>query len=180
MTDLVPRLIDLVGTEVPDMDTAPIENAYDFAEKAHGTERRRSGELFITHPLEVAMILARMQLDQEALIAALFTMSSKILRSRPKTSRKSLGHRRESRGRRYETRQDRLGQRPRRIQQAAREKERQAESLRKMFLAMVDDVRVVLIKLADRLHNMRTLEHMPEDQTATLRPGNNRDFCSAR
>ncbi len=158
-------LLDLIAHELPGMDTSAIEAAYDFAAAAHGDDRRRSGEPFITHPVEVAMILARMQLDQEALVAALL---HDVAEDTPVT---------------IEEIEEEFGASVANLvagvtklgkiawasdadanAQAAREKERQAESLRKMFLAMVDDVRVVLIKLADRLHNMRTLEHMPEDK----------------
>ncbi|CAN5712440.1 GTP diphosphokinase [soil metagenome] len=159
------NLLDLVRYEVPDMDTEPLERAYHFAEQAHGAERRRSGEPFITHPVEVAMILARMQLDQETLVAALLHdvvedtgFSVKDIEDEFGATVANLVAGVTKLGKIAWTSDDDA------TQQAAREKERQAESLRKMFLAMVDDVRVVLIKLADRLHNMRTLEHMPEDK----------------
>ena len=158
-------LVDIIRAEVPDMSVEPIRRAYEFAERAHGGERRRSGELFITHPLEVAMILARMQLDQETLIAALL---HDVVEDTPHTL--------EDIEREFGPSVARLVSGVTKLgkiawpsdgdpaHQADREKARQAESLRKMFLAMVDDVRVVLIKLADRLHNMRTLEHMPEEK----------------
>lgn len=165
------ELLRLIATELPGMGTDEIERAYRYAEAAHGTERRRSGELFITHPVEVAMILARMQLDQEALIAALL---HDVVEDTPIT----LEEIEESFGATVANLVSgvtKLGKIAWASDndanvQAARENDRQAESLRKMFLAMVDDVRVVLIKLADRLHNMRTLEHMPEDkQTRSAR-----------
>ncbi|MEZ4569117.1 MAG: RelA/SpoT family protein [Thermomicrobiales bacterium] len=158
-------LLNLVHLELPDMDTEPLERAYHFAEAAHGNERRRSGELFITHPVEVAMILARMQLDQEALVAALLhdvvedtSYSAEDIEEEFGATVANLVSGVTKLGKiAWASDHDASDQ-------AAREKERQAESLRKMFLAMVDDVRVVLIKLADRLHNMRTLEHMPEEK----------------
>ena len=158
-------LLDIIRAEVPDMSIEPIRRAYEFAERAHGDDRRRSGELFITHPLEVAMILARMQLDQETLIAALLHDVVEDTEHSLEDVEKEFG----PSVARLVSGVTKLGKiawpsdsDP--SHQADREKERQAESLRKMFLAMVDDVRVVLIKLADRLHNMRTLEHMPEEK----------------
>ncbi|HLT20184.1 MAG TPA: HD domain-containing protein, partial [Thermomicrobiales bacterium] len=158
-------LLDIIRAEVPDMSIEPIRRAYEFAERAHGDDRRRSGELFITHPLEVAMILARMQLDQETLIAALLHDVVEDTEHSLEDVEKEFG----PSVARLVSGVTKLGKiawpsdsDP--SHQADREKERQAESLRKMFLAMVDDVRVVLIKLADRLHNMRTLGHMPEEK----------------
>ncbi|MFW6074322.1 MAG: RelA/SpoT family protein, partial [Chloroflexota bacterium] len=126
--------------------------------------RRRSGEPYISHPVEVALILARMQLDAETLTAAL-------LHDVVEDTECTIDDIREHFGEQVAHLVEgvtKLGQIPwtttQNEDQAEREKARQAESLRKMFLAMVDDVRVVLIKLADRLHNMRTLEHMPEDK----------------
>jgi GTP pyrophosphokinase len=158
-------LLELVRHEVPDMSTEVIERAYAFAETAHADARRRSGELFICHPVAVAMILARMQLDQETLVAALLhdvvedtSYSATDIEKEFGASIAGLVSGVTKLGKiAWPSENDASDQ-------AAREKERQAESLRKMFLAMVDDVRVVLIKLADRLHNMRTLEHMPEEK----------------
>ena len=158
-------LLDLLAVEIPDMDAEVIERAFHFADDAHGGTKRRSGEPFITHPLEVAMILARMQLDQEALVAALLhdvvedtDVRTEDIESEFGPTVASLVSGVTKLGKIAWTSENDASA------QAAREKERQAESLRKMFLAMVDDVRVVLIKLADRLHNMRTLEHMPEEK----------------
>jgi GTP pyrophosphokinase len=141
------------------MDTTVVKQAYDFARAAHEGKFRRSGEPYISHPVEVAIILAEMQLDQETVAAALLHDVVEDTETTMEDLRELFGDRIV----RLVDGVTKLG----RIRwaaetdQAVREKERQAESLRKMFLAMVDDVRVVLIKLADRLHNMRTLEHMP-------------------
>ncbi|HEU4792150.1 MAG TPA: HD domain-containing protein, partial [Nitrolancea sp.] len=136
-----------------------VKHAYDFAKGAHEGKFRRSGEPYISHPVEVAIILAEMQLDQETLAAAL-------LHDVVEDTETTMEELRELFGDRIVRLVDGVTKLGRirwaaETDQAVREKERQAESLRKMFLAMVDDVRVVLIKLADRLHNMRTLEHMP-------------------
>ncbi|HET9014012.1 MAG TPA: bifunctional (p)ppGpp synthetase/guanosine-3',5'-bis(diphosphate) 3'-pyrophosphohydrolase [Thermomicrobiaceae bacterium] len=152
-------LAAVVQQHLPGMDTEVIRRAYDFASEAHEGKRRRSGEPYITHPVEVAIILAEVQLDQETLAAALLhdviedtdvTVEELTSVFGERIARLVDGVTKLGRIR-WTTEEE----------QASREKERQAESLRKMFLAMVDDVRVVLIKLADRLHNMRTLEHMP-------------------
>lgn len=158
------QLLAIIRSEDPNADTAFVERAYEFAADAHADIRRRSGELYISHPVAVAMILARMELDSETLAAALlhdvvedthFTIEEIADEFGPQVAQLVEGV-------------TKLGQiawsteHPE--ERAEREKARQAENLRKMFLAMVDDVRVVLIKLADRLHNLRTLEHMPEEK----------------
>ena len=152
-------LAGVIERHMPGMDVTAIRHAYDYASEAHRGKRRRSGEPYISHPVEVAIILAEVQLDQETLAAALLhdviedtdvTVEELTAVFGERIARLVDGVTKLGRIR-WTTEEE----------QASREKERQAESLRKMFLAMVDDVRVVLIKLADRLHNMRTLEHMP-------------------
>lgn len=159
------ELLSVIHRELPGMDTAQIEAAYAFSDDAHAGVRRKSGELYISHPVKVAIILAEMQLDQETLTAALLhdvvedtdvTIDDIHKHFGPRIAALVEGVTKLSR---IPWAND-LGDE----EQALREKERQAESLRKMFLAMVDDLRVVLIKLADRLHNMRTLEHVPTEK----------------
>ncbi len=156
------RLMDVLRREYPDLDPTEIERAFWFAAEAHSNDHRRSGELFITHPVEVAVILANMQMGEETLIAALLhdvvedtDIATEDIEREFGAQVAGLVESVTKLGRIPWTSEDSDADR------AAREQTRQAESLRKMFLAMVDDVRVVLIKLADRLHNMRTLEHMP-------------------
>lgn len=159
------ELLAVIQREMPGMDTTQIEAAYAFSDDAHAGVRRKSGELYISHPVKVAIILAEMQLDQETLTAALLhdvvedtdtTIDDIQKQFGPRIAALVEGVTKLSR---IPWTSD-LGDE----EQALREKERQAESLRKMFLAMVDDLRVVLIKLADRLHNMRTLEHVPAEK----------------
>ena len=159
------ELLAVIHRESPGMDTTQIEAAYAFSDDAHAGVRRKSGELYISHPVKVAIILAEMQLDQETLTAALLhdvvedtdvTIDDIQKHFGPRIAALVEGVTKLSR---IPWTSD-LGDE----EQALREKERQAESLRKMFLAMVDDLRVVLIKLADRLHNMRTLEHVPAEK----------------
>jgi len=152
-------LEQVIRERMPGMDLTLVRKAYEFADQAHAGKLRRSGDPYISHPLAVAIILAEMQLDQETLCAALLHDVIEDTDTSVEELTTIFGERIArlvdgvtKLGRiRWTTEEDSV----------TREKERQAESLRKMFLAMVDDVRVVLIKLADRLHNMRTLEHMP-------------------
>jgi GTP pyrophosphokinase len=146
---------------LPEDKVALVKEAYSFAEAAHQGQVRKSGDPFISHPLDTAMTVAALQLDAAAVAAALL----------------------------HDVQEDcdipnaelakRFGREVARLVDGATKLERitwhaptdggpdrsiQAENLRKMFLAMAEDVRVIIIKLADRLHNMRTLEALPEDK----------------
>ena len=151
----VTRFRDLtkaVSTYRPNDDLEIIRRAYDFSTQNHTGQSRASGEPYVVHPLEVAMILADMKMDANAIAAGLLhdcveDTSVTIVDVR-KEFGEQVAHLVEG------------VTKISKIDFATRE-ERQAENLRKMMLAMVDDIRVVLIKLADRLHNMRTLEHLP-------------------
>ncbi|CAA9543202.1 MAG: Guanosine-3',5'-bis(diphosphate) 3'-pyrophosphohydrolase / GTP pyrophosphokinase, (p)ppGpp synthetase II, partial [uncultured Thermomicrobiales bacterium] len=146
-----------------------VERAAALAIEAHAGMRRKSGDPYAVHPIETAAILARMQLDGETLAAAL--LHDVIEDTGIPAVRVEEGF-----GARVLKLVDgvtKLGQIPWSGEatvegQASREQERQAESLRKMFLAMVDDIGVVLIKLADRLHNMRTLDAMPRHKQVRI------------
>src|SRR4051812_6991017 len=139
--------------KAPDVES--IEQAYAVARQAHSGQYRQSGEPYITHPLAVAKILAEWHLDSQALMAALLhdvvedtaTTKAEIAR----TFGKSVGDLVDG-----VSKIDRIEFQT--LQQA------QAENFRKMLLAMARDVRVILIKLADRLHNMRTLEAVPPEK----------------
>ena len=139
----------------PSADLRGIEEAYTFALEHHAGQMRKSGEPFISHPLEVAMILAGLNLDTATLQAA-------ILHDVVEDSAVSLKEVRELFGDEVAVLVDgvtKLG----RIKFASLA-EAQAQNLRKMLIAMAKDIRVILIKLADRLHNMRTLGALPEEQ----------------
>jgi guanosine-3',5'-bis(diphosphate) 3'-pyrophosphohydrolase len=130
-----------------------IEKAYNFAAEAHKGQLRNSGEEFVLHPLEVACILAELEMDDSTIIAAL-------LHDVAEDTDKSLDDIRKTFGNEVARLVDgvtKLG----RIEYKSKV-EVQVENLRKMFLAMARDIRVVLIKLADRLHNMRTLDFQTE------------------
>ncbi len=136
-------------------DLRGIEEAYRFALEHHKSQKRKSGEPFISHPLEVAMILAQLNLDTATLQAAL-------LHDVVEDSKVSLKQVREIFGDEVAALVDgvtKLG----RIKFSSLA-EAQSQNLRKMLIAMAKDIRVILIKLADRLHNMRTLLALPEEK----------------
>ncbi|OGY47804.1 MAG: hypothetical protein A2840_01135 [Candidatus Buchananbacteria bacterium RIFCSPHIGHO2_01_FULL_47_11b] len=131
-----------------------IRLAYDFAEEAHKGQIRKSGQPYINHPLETAITLARMGMDQDTIIAGL-------LHDVPEDTTYSLVDVEKNFGK--EVAQLVAG-----ITKLGvikyRGIERYAENLRKMFISMAQDIRIVLIKMADRLHNLRTLEHLPAEK----------------
>ena len=143
----------------PGADTELLRRAYVFSAYEHRDQVRRSGEPYLVHPLEVADILADLRLDVVAVAAGLL---HDIVEDTPTT----IGRIRELFGESVAHVVEgvtKLG-----ALQFASSEERQAESFRKMLLAMVDDVRVILVKLADRLHNMRTLHHLPEERRVPI------------
>jgi GTP pyrophosphokinase len=140
----------------PNDDLELVKKAYDYSMKNHAGQSRASGEPYLVHPLEVALVLAEMKMDSVAVAAGLLHDSVEDTSVTIVDIRKEFG--------------EQVAHivegvtKISKIDFATRE-EQQAENLRKMMLAMVDDIRVILIKLADRLHNMRTLEHLaPERQ----------------
>lgn len=137
---------------LPERERARVAEAFDVAERAHRGDVRRSGEAYITHPVAVAELLAEMLLDADAIIAGLLhdTVEDTSLTFDDVEAGFGAAVRRIVEG---ETKISKLAVR-------AYEDE-QAENLRQMLLAMVGDVRIILVKLADRLHNMRTLASMP-------------------
>jgi GTP diphosphokinase / guanosine-3',5'-bis(diphosphate) 3'-diphosphatase len=139
----------------PQDDLTIVKKAYDYSLKVHEGQTRASGEPYLVHPLEVALVLAEMKMDPVAIAAGLLHDSvedtSVTIEDITKEFGEQVAHIVEG------------VTKISKIDFATRE-EQQAENLRKMMLAMVDDIRVVLIKLADRLHNMRTLEHLPPER----------------
>jgi GTP pyrophosphokinase len=140
-----------LGHYLPPPDVALVERAFEFSESAHRGQFRKSGEPYITHPLAVASILSEWQLDAEGLAAAL-------LHDVMEDTSVTRGEIELTFGKPVAAMVDGLSKLDQ-IEFASRE-DAQAESFRKMLLAMARDVRVILIKLADRLHNMRTLDAM--------------------
>ncbi|MEO5764841.1 MAG: bifunctional (p)ppGpp synthetase/guanosine-3',5'-bis(diphosphate) 3'-pyrophosphohydrolase [Casimicrobiaceae bacterium] len=140
-----------LGHYLPPPDVALVERAFEFSESAHRGQFRKSGEPYITHPLAVASILSQWRLDAEGLAAALLhdvMEDTSVTRNELETTF----------GRPVAEMVDGVSKLDQ-IEFNSRE-DQQAESFRKMLLAMARDVRVILIKLADRLHNMRTLDAM--------------------
>src|SRR5262252_7867635 len=140
-----------LGNYLPQPDIALVERAFEFSDSAHRGQFRKSGEPYITHPLAVASILSQWRLDAQGLAAALLhdvMEDTAITKNEIETSF----------GKPVADMVDGVSKLDQ-IEFTSRE-DAQAESFRKMLLAMAQDVRVILIKLADRLHNMRTLDAM--------------------
>jgi GTP pyrophosphokinase len=146
------ELVELVRSYDPEADEDALNRAYVFSMRAHGSQTRASGDSYFSHPVEVAGILAGMKLDSASIVTGLLhdtvedtlaTIDEIERLFGPKIGRLVDGVTKLSR---LELQSDHA---------------RQAENFRKLFLAMSEDIRVLLVKLADRLHNMRTLGHVP-------------------
>ena len=159
---LYKELINSVLKYHPSTDISMIEKAYKVASEAHEGQKRKSGEPYIIHPLCVAIILADLELDKETIVAGLLHDAVEDTLMTYEEVEKEFG----SEVALLVDGVTKLGQ----LSYSADKVEVQAENLRKMFLAMAKDIRVILIKLADRLHNMRTLQYMrPEKQQEKAR-----------
>ena len=160
--DLYKELISGIRKYHPSADVTQIEKAYQIAYNAHKGQVRKSGEPYIIHPICVATILAELELDKETIVGGL-------LHDVVEDTVMTLDEISEEFGSEVALIVDgvtKLGQ----LSYSSDKVEVQAENLRKMFLAMAKDIRVILIKLADRLHNMRTLKYMtPEKQKEKAR-----------
>ena len=136
------------------VDEGRIRSAYEFSKKAHTGQKRRSGEPYVSHPLAVAEYLARLNMDTDTIIAALLHDTCEDTKITPDDIEKNFGS---------DVRFLVTG-----VTKVNKLKyhgvERTAENLRKMFLAIAEDIRVVIIKLVDRLHNMKTLEFLPPEK----------------
>jgi GTP pyrophosphokinase len=148
-------LLEKVRSYSPEADLELLRRAYVFSALEHKGQVRHSGEPYLVHPLEVADLLADMKLDVAAVAAGLLHDVVEDTLTTPERIAELFGpeiaHVVEG--------VTKIGAIP-----FSSSEERQAENFRKMLLAMVDDIRVILVKLADRLHNMRTLQHLPEDR----------------
>jgi guanosine-3',5'-bis(diphosphate) 3'-pyrophosphohydrolase len=150
------ELLRTMRANRPADDLELVRKAYEFSQKNHAGQTRASGEPYLVHPLGVAQVLAEMKMDAVSIAAGLLHDSVEDTSVTIVDIRKEFGEQ-----------VAHIVEGVTKISQIdfATREEQQAENLRKMMLAMVDDIRVVLIKLADRLHNMRTLEHLtPERQ----------------
>ena len=155
-SQLYKKLIDKVISYHPSADISMIEKAYNLAMNAHKDQLRKSGEPYIVHPLCVANILAELELDKESIVAGI--LHDVVEDTEITTAQVSEMFSEEI---------SLLVDGVTKLTQLKYSKDKvevQAENLRKMFLAMAKDIRVILIKLADRLHNMRTLKYMTDDK----------------
>ena len=153
--DQLDELIRRVHAYNPQADVGLIRRAYEYSARMHGEQKRMSGEPYVTHPLNVALIIAQFKLDLPSVITGL------------------LHDVVEDTGTSLEEIQNLFGSEVARLVDGVTKvskitflsrAEKQAENFRKMIIAMAHDIRVVLIKLADRLHNMRTLDHLPPEK----------------
>ncbi len=152
------RLAEIIKQHNPNADLTLLRKAYEVADTMHNQQKRKSGEPFIIHPVAVATMLAEMEMDMPSIIAG---MLHDVIEDTPMT---------------YEDVEAQFGKeiaylvdgvtKLKRIPTATKE-ELQAENLRKMFLSMASDIRVIVIKLVDRLHNMRTLQYLNTDSQIT-------------
>jgi guanosine-3',5'-bis(diphosphate) 3'-pyrophosphohydrolase len=149
------QLLDAIRSRDPDADLDPIRRAVAFAVEAHGDQQRVSGEPFVTHPLAAAQILADFLVDPIAIQA-------ELLHDVPEDTGFDLSDIEERFGAEVAQLVDGVTKLSK--FSTLSHEQQQAENIRKMFLAMAEDIRVVLIKLADRLHNMRTLAALPADK----------------
>jgi GTP diphosphokinase / guanosine-3',5'-bis(diphosphate) 3'-diphosphatase len=152
-------LLEKVRSYSPEADLELLRRAYVFSALEHKGQIRHSGEPYLVHPLEVADFLADMKLDVAAVAAGLLHDVVEDTLTTPERIEELFGaeisHIVEG--------VTKIGAIP-----FSSSEERQAENFRKMLLAMVDDIRVILVKLADRLHNMRTLHHLPDDRRTKI------------
>jgi RelA/SpoT family (p)ppGpp synthetase len=148
------ELIEKVRSYDPDADEGLINRAYVFSMKAHGSQVRASGDPYFSHPIEVAGILTDLKLDDQTIATAILHDTIEDTLATPEEIERLFG---KDVARLVDgvTKLSKI--------EAQSENERAAENLRKFLLALSDDIRVLLVKLADRLHNMRTLHHIPNE-----------------
>ena len=155
----VEELFSALESYLPSERVRAVETAYEFAERRHDGQKRKSGDAYVTHPVAVARLVAGLSMDAQTVQAALLhdviedcDVSSAELRKRFGADVASLVE--------GATKIERIAN----VDASAAD----AETLRKMFVAMAEDVRVVIVKIADRLHNMRTLEYLEPDRQQAL------------
>src|ERR1700704_6294701 len=152
-------ILDKVESYKPDFDEELLQRAYIFSAREHRGQVRSSGEPYLVHPLNVAYILAGMRLDETSIAVGLVHDVLEDTLTTKETLQQMFG--------------DDVAELVDGVTKISRyafvsKEEQQAETFRKMLLAMVSDLRVVLVKLADRLHNMRTLQYLPDERRLAL------------
>src|SRR3569832_2445752 len=155
MTEAVRQIVDTVSAYDPAADVGLIERCFDFAAERHSGQRRRSGEPYVVHPVGVARIISDLRLDVASVCAGLLHDCVEDTSATAEDIGRLFGQEIQF----LVEGVTKLGQ----IPWTTRE-ERQAENFRKMLLAMARDIRVILIKLADRVDNMRPLTHIPRNK----------------
>ncbi len=153
------ELVELVKRYNPNADEALLNRAYVYAMRAHGMQKRASGDPYFSHPLEVAAILTKLRLDDATIVAALLHDTIEDTEATRAEIDKVFG--------------PQIGALVEGLTKIKKldlvsKKAAQAENFRKLLLAIADDVRVLLVKLADRLHNMRTLHYVPPEKRARI------------
>src|SRR5205823_7130080 len=153
------QILEKVESYKPDFDQELLERAYIFSAREHRGQVRSSGEPYLVHPLQVAYILAEMRLDETSIAVGLLHDVLEDTLTTKETLQQMFG--------------DDIAELVDGVTKISRyayvsKEEQQAETFRKMLLAMVSDLRVVLVKLADRLHNMRTLQHLAEEKRVAI------------
>src|SRR4028118_255565 len=148
-------ILDRIESYKPDFDEELLQKAYIFSAREHRGQIRSSGEPYLIHPLNVAYILADMRLDETSIAVGLLHDVLEDTLTTKETLEQMFG--------------EQVAELVDGVTKISRyayvsKEEQQAETFRKMLLAMVSDLRVVLVKLADRLHNMRTLQYLPEEK----------------
>ncbi|HEX7705019.1 MAG TPA: HD domain-containing protein, partial [Thermoanaerobaculia bacterium] len=148
-------ILDRVESYKPEFDEELLQKAYIFSAREHRGQVRSSGEPYLIHPLNVAYTLADMRLDETSIAVGLLHDVLEDTLTTKETLQEIFG--------------DQVAELVDGVTKISRyayvsKEEQQAETFRKMLLAMVSDLRVVLVKLADRLHNMRTLQYLPEEK----------------
>ena len=157
---LYQELISRVRKYHPSDDISLIEKAYNLASMAHKNQLRKSGEPYIIHPLSVAIILAELQLDKETIVSGILHDVVEDTVITDEELRDQFGN--------YVALIVDGVTKLEKIRYNGDKLEYQAENLRKMFLAMAKDIRVIMVKLADRLHNMRTLQYQPPERQVEI------------
>src|SRR4051812_29916942 len=155
-------ILERVAQYRPDADLDLIKKAYVYSAKVHQGQVRKSGEPYLIHPLEVAGLLAQLKLDEASIVSGLLHDTVEDTLATTEEIRELFGDE-------IQAIVDGVTKLSKfSASQSLSQEEKQAENFRKMIIAMAQDIRVILVKLADRTHNMRTLDHMKEEKQARI------------
>src|SRR5437868_11083002 len=155
-------ILERVAQYRPDADLDLVKKAYVYSAKVHQGQVRKSGEPYLVHPLEVAGLLAELKLDESSIVTGLLHDTIEDTLATPEELTELFGQE-------VATLVDGVTKLSKfSASPTYSQEEKQAENFRKMIIAMAQDIRVILVKLADRTHNMRTLDHMAEEKQARI------------